>query len=442
MHASRYILGLATALSAMLLAVSARAELVVEQATLSNGMEIVVIPNHKVPAVSHMIWFRVGAIDDPEGKSGLAHFHEHMMFQGTKRYPGDSYSTTVRALGGEKNAFTAKDFTGYMINISKEHLAKAMELEVDRMMNLAPPPDEFPRERKVIIEERKMTVDSSPAAQLNEQMDAALYRNHPYGTPVIGWLHEMEGLKESDVMSLHHNYYHAGNAFVLITGDVTMKEVLPLAKKIYGALPPGPKVVHHIKREPPQNVERTLVLHHPEAKKPLWIRTYSVPGSSDDLKAVYPLSVLSNILGEGSTSRLYQSLVKRQKLAVSVSTAYQGFSIGPGEFSISVSPADGVSMEQVEKAVDAELATLATVPPTAEEMETAKTLYAADMVYARDSLQALNYMIGSMMAAGLGADTIIHLADKVKAVKVEEVEEALRLLKPEATVTGILLPEK
>ena len=436
---------LIAALIVVILATSfpARAELVVERATLKNGMEIVVIPNHKVPAVSHMIWFRVGAIDDPIGKSGLAHFHEHMMFQGTKRYPGDSYSTTIRALGGEKNAFTSKDFTGYMINIAKEHLAKAMEMEADRMMNLAPPSEEFVRERKVIIEERKMAVDSNPSALLNEQMDAALYRNHPYGVPVIGWLHEMQGLTQKDVMDFHHYYYHAGNAFVLITGDVTMKEVLPLAKQIYGVLPSGLAVKRSFRKEPPHNAARRVTMHHAEAKKPLWVRSYAVPSMNDgDSSQVFPLGVLSNVLGEGASSRLYQALVLNQKIAISAATSYNGFSLGSGEFSVQVTPAENVPLERIEQAVDAEIAKLRSSPPTPEETQTAKTLFAAELIYARDSLQAMNYIIGSMMAAGLPADTIIHMTDKVNAVTEAQVLNAVDAINIDASVTGILLPKE
>ncbi len=421
---------------------AAHADMQIESRTLPNGLQVVVIPNHKVPAVSQMLWFRVGAIDDPKGKSGLAHYHEHMMFQGTPRVPDDQFNTLIRSLGGEKNAFTSRDFTGYMINIAKEHLPKAMELEADRMMNLNPPQAYFDRERKVILEERKQVIEISPARLLDEQMDAALYRNHPYGIPVIGWHHEMETLSQEDVMQLHHDYYKPKNAVLVLSGDVTMQEVWPLVTRIFGNLPPGKPFARHWTSEPPQNAKRRVELRHPEVRKPLWVRNYAVPSIRTGApETVYALDLLAQVLGGGSTSRLYRALVMEQKLAVSVSAAYNGYTLGPAEFSIRIVPAADVATQRIEQAVEAEISRLKTHPPTDDELEVAKTLYDASLTYARDGLQGINYTVGSLMMVGQPYDYILTVSDKVRTVTPDAVQNAARLLETQASVTGELLPE-
>jgi zinc protease len=441
-HRNKFLCAL---LSALLLGLAnaTSASPVVETMTLPNGMQVVVIPNHKVPAVSHILWFRVGAIDDPEGKSGLAHYHEHMMFQGTKRYPDEQYSTIIRSLGGEKNAFTSKDFTAYMINIAKEHLGKAMELEADRMMNLDPPLSYFDRERKVIIEERKQVIESSAARMLDEQMDAALFRNHPYGVPVIGWLHEMEGLTADDVRKLHREFYKPRNAYLIVTGDVTMKDVAPLARKYYGNLPPGPETKRVWKMEPPQNVERRVTYRHPEVTKPQWSRTYIAPSVNvGNKEQVYALDILAQVLGGGSSSRLYRALVMEQKIAVSVAAGYNGYALGSGDFTVHAVPAQGVTPERIEQAVEREIERLKTELVTKDELTTAQTLYNASLIYERDGLQGMNYTVGSLMAVGLPADYILHVGEAVNRVTPEEIRTASQqVLIPSGSVTGVLLPE-
>ena len=415
----------------------------VESFTLENGMEVVVVENHRVPAVSHIVWFRAGAADDPPGKSGLAHYHEHMMFQGTPTVPAGEYAKTIMRLGGEKNAFTSYDFTAYTVSIAKEHLARVMELEADRMQNLAPAQSDFPREREVIIEERKSTLESNPTSLLNEQMDAVLYRNHPYGTSVIGWLHEMQGLTEEDAMRLHRRAYHASNAILVIVGDVTMDEVRPLAERYYGPLPKVDLPKRHFLQEPPQIAPRSVTLRHSAVKEPIWSRRYMASSAlNGDTQQFLPLYVLSHVLGGSTGSRLYQSLVVRQKIASSVDCDYDGMRMGPGDMNVTVVPAPGVSMDAVAAAVEKEIASIRKDGITEEELTIAKTLNKADMIYAQDGLGGVAYYLGQLKVLGLPVTYFTEFAAMVDAVTQAQVKEAANVFNDNASVTGILLPEK
>ncbi len=235
---------------------------------LANGLEVIVIPNHRIPAVSQMIWYRIGAGDDPLGKSGLAHYHEHMMFEGTAKFKAGEYSDIIARHGGQQNAFTGADATSYFVNIAKEQLPLVMEMEADRMRGLTPTDEGAQKEKQVIIEERRQRIENSPEALLSEQMNAALFRNHPYHWPVIGWMHEMEGLTKEDVLQFHRTWYHPNNAILIISGDVTAAEVRPLAQKYYGGLPNVPVPPRRWNKEPPQNNARRVTLHHKNVKQP------------------------------------------------------------------------------------------------------------------------------------------------------------------------------
>ena len=409
--------------------------------TLASGLEVIVVPSHRVPAISHMIVYRVGASDDPRGKSGLAHYLEHMMFQGTPTVPSGEFSKTIQKLGGEHNAFTTRDYTAYMVNIAKEHLPRVMELEADRMQHLAPLPEHFSRELQVILEERGQMLESRPTSVLGEQMDAALFRHHPYGTPIIGWRHEMEGFTSKDALDFKTQYYHPANAFVVIAGDVTLAEAQALAEKYYGAIPAGAAPARIWPQEPPQKTERFLTLRQEGVQEPLWMRSMAVDSLlSGKRERMLPLGLLAQALGGGQTGRLYQSLVVKQKLATSVSAAYNGYNIGPGEFYVQAVPAAGVSQEALAAAVDEEIRRVQKDGVTEEEFSIAQTLFTADLIYAQDGLQGLANVLVLTRALGLPVDYPSRFASEVKAVTREQVKEAASVLLRDHSVTGMLLP--
>ncbi len=414
----------------------------VESFSLKNGMEVIVIPNHRVPAVSHMLWFRIGSADDPPMQSGLAHYHEHMMFKGTEKFRQGQYESLIAAQGGQQNAFTNYDATGYYVNIAKDKLPLAMELEADRMRGLKPDPKEALKEREVIMEERRMRTDNNPQALLSEQMNAALFLNHPYHTPVIGWMHEMAGLKPEDVLAFHKKYYHPDNAILVISGDTSAAEIRPLAEKYYGSLPKRAVPERIWKEEPPARTERHLTLKHANVKQPIWERSYLAPSLvHGDTQHAFPLMVLAQVLGAGRTGILYQELVVKQQLATSISAQYGGFSRGPDQFAINAVPAANVSPEKLEAAINALLDQTLKQGIPVEAVIRAKSLLKAEAIYAREGLQPMAYLMGMLRILGLEKDMFTKWPELIEAVTPEQVQEAAKaVLKPEASVTGLLLP--
>ncbi len=413
----------------------------VESFRLKNGMEVVVIPNHRIPAVSHMLWFRVGAADDPQFKSGLAHYHEHMMFKGTKKFKQGRYETIVASEGGQQNAFTGHDATAYYIDIAKDKLPLAMELEADRMRGLTPDPKEALKEREVIMEERRARIENNPQALLGEQMTAALYLNHPYHIPVIGWMHEMAGLTPEDVLEFHRRYYHPNNAILVISGDVTAHEVRPLAEKYYGGLAVKKVPPRVWKQEPPSITERHMTLRHINVKQPLWEREYIAPSlAHGDTKQAFPLMVLAQVVGADRTGILYKELVAKQRIATQADAYYNVFSRGPARFSVSATPAEKITPEALEAAIDALLARLPQ-EISAEAVDRAKAGLKAEALYTREGLQPMAQVMGTLRILDLPITLYEEWTDRLEAVTSEQVQEAAKaVLKPENSVTGILLP--
>jgi len=416
----------------------------VESFTLANGLEVIVISNHRVPAVSHMVWYRIGAGDDPRGKSGLAHFHEHTMFLGTARHKAGEYTDVIARNGGQENAFTGYDATSYYINIAKDKLPLAMELEADRMRALTPTDDAMVKEKQVIIEERRMRIENNPEALLSEQMNATLFRNHPYHWPVIGWMHEMEGLTKEDVLAFHRTWYHPNNAILIVSGDVTAAEVKKLAQTYYGDLPEVALPQRHWNAEPPQNSERRLVMHHPNVKQPAWYRNYAASsvayGKKDE---TLPLFVLAEALGEGKTSRLYQTLVVDQKLATGVEVEYNGFTLGPSQLEISIVPEHGVDLAVLETALDKELERVAREGFSETELARARNLLKSETIYARDGLTSMARIMGWIRMSGLDKDYFTRWPQLIEAVTPQQVAAAAKdTLQRNQSVTALLLPEE
>ncbi len=415
----------------------------IESFTLKNGMQVIVLPNHRVPAVNHMLWYRIGAADDPRGKSGLAHYMEHLMFKGSPRHAAGEYVRLVSKNGGDHNAFTGRDATSYYVTIAKDRLPLAMELEADRMRGLTVSNAEALKEREVILEERRQRIDNLPESLLDEQMQAALFRNHPYHNPVIGWEHEMSGLTLADARAFHAQYYQPGNAVLIVSGDITAAELKPLAEKYYGSLPGKPVPPRHWLAEPPQRAARHVSLAHTQVKQPMLSRRYIAPSASDGMERAMPAYVLSHLLGGGKTSALYQSLVVKQKLAASVDVSYGFYAVGPASFDIEITPEKDVPLPVIEKALDDALAGFEKEGADAAALARAKRLMQAESVYAREGLTGTSNIMGWMVMAGVSPEEFNRWDDRAKAVTAAQIHEAAQaVLVPEASVTGYLLPKQ
>ncbi len=410
--------------------------------TLANGMRVVVIPNHRAPVVTHMVWYKVGAADDPRGRSGTAHFFEHLMFKATKTLKSGEFSRIVARNGGRDNAFTSNDYTGYHQSIAVDRLPIVMRMEADRMRNLVLAPGEIEQERQVILEERRSRTDNSPSARLYEQMNAALYVNHPYRNPVIGWEHEIRAINLADLKDFYGRWYAPNNAILVVAGDITAEKLRPLAEKYYGGLKPGDAVERRRTQEPPPAAARRITLRDPRVRQPSWRRAYLAPSHGFGEKAqIYPLQVLVEIFGSGSTSRLYRSLVIDRKLAVSAGAFYDSDGLGPASFSIAASPLPGVSMDQLEAGIEAQIARLVDRGVNAQETARAKQRLVDGAVFARDSLHAGARVLGAALSAGQSIEDVENWPQRIAAVSAAEVSAAARaVFNPRASVTGLLLP--
>lgn len=413
--------------------------------TLDNGLQVVVIPDRRTPVVTQMIWYKVGSADETPGQSGLAHFLEHLMFKGTARHPAGEFSKTVASIGGNENAFTSYDYTGYFQRVPREQLTTIMGFEADRMTGLTLKDENVLPERDVVLEEYNMRVANNPAARLNEQVMAALYLNHPYGRPVIGWRHEIEKLDREAALAFYKRFYAPNNAILVIAGDVAASEVHDLAKKIYGGIAAQPAIP--AKRERPQEPApagpRTVTLADAKVEQPSLTRAYLVPSARTAAKGERAaLSVLAHILGGGSSSLLYRALVVEQAIAVSASSWYQGTALDPSQFGISASPKPGIDFARLETVIDATIAAVADNGISAGQLEDAKTQLVAQTVYAQDNQAALARWYGASLTVGLGLDDVRGWPDEVRAVTAAQVRDAARKwLDKTRSVTGYLVKD-
>jgi len=415
----------------------------VETFTLENGLEVVVIPNHRAPVVHHSVWYRVGAADEPPGQSGVAHFLEHLMFKGTPTVPAGEFSKIVRRNGGNDNAFTAQDYTGYFQNIARDRLELVMRMEADRMANLLIDPEHVAAERQVVLEERRSRTENRPEALLNETMGAVQYLSHPYRFPVIGWAHEIRQLDRETALDFYERFYAPNNAVLVVAGDITADELRRLAEKHYGDIPRGERIVRERPQEPPQQAARRVVLADPQVADPQWSRTYLAPSyRTADEGTAEAIDLLAHILGGGTTSRLYQALVVEAELANHAGAYYHGTTFDPTVLGLYVAVREGEDVEAVETAVEAELRRIVEEGVTEAELATAKRLMRAEVVYAQDSLGHLARIFGTALVNGGTVEDIQTWPDRIDAVTAEDVRRgAADVLRPERSVTGVLLPE-
>ena len=413
--------------------------------TLGNGLQVVVIPDHRTPVVTQMIWYKVGSADETPGKSGLAHFLEHLMFKGTAKHPAGEFSQTVLRIGGNENAFTSTDYTGFFQRVPREQLGKMMEFEADRMTGLILKDENVLPERDVVLEEYNMRVANSPEARLTEQIMAALYLNHPYGRPVIGWHHEIEKLGREDALAFYRRFYAPNNAILIIAGDVDAAEVRPLVERTFGPVAAQPAIPE--KRLRPQEPEpvapRTVTLADPHVEQTSVKRYYLVPSAATAADGESPaLDVLAQLMGGGSNSYLYRALVVDRPLAVSAGAGYQGTSLDPSQFSISVGPKPGVEFSQIEQVIDSVISDVCQKPIRAEDLERVKTQLIAEAIYAQDNQATLARWYGGALTTGLSIDDIQNWPDRIRAVTAAEVRDAAqKWLDKKRSVTGYLIKD-
>ncbi|HWA00337.1 MAG TPA: pitrilysin family protein [Caulobacterales bacterium] len=414
-----------------------------ETFTLRNGMQVVVITDRRAPVVTHMVWYRVGSADEPPGKSGIAHFLEHLMFKGTRQIPPGQFSPIVARNGGDDNAFTSWDYTGYYERIARDRLDMVMRMEADRMRNLNLTPDVIDSERNVIIEERRQRTDNNPGAVLGERMRAMLHPNHPYGTPVIGWLHEMQGLTREDALAWYQNYYAPNNAILVVAGDVDAAELRPLAERYYGRLRRSAHLPSRAWPHDPPPVGPMRVSHRDEkVQQPSLSRLYpAVSYTTARGREAAALDVGMDILGGSETSRLYRALVEDQHIAIGASADADADGLAGGSAGLSATPAEGVSLERLEAAMDAVVAQFLREGPSDAELARAKSRLEAAAIYARDSQESLAYIYGSSLAEGQTIDQIVTWPHLIESVTREDIVAILRTtLDADASVTGYLLP--
>ncbi len=413
--------------------------------TLDNGMQVVVIPDHRAPVVTHMVWYRVGAADEPRGQSGVAHFLEHLMFKGTEKIAPGEFSRIVARHGGQDNAFTSQDYTGYFQRIAKDRLPLVMEMEADRMSNLQLSDEHVLPERDVVIEERRSRVDNEPASRFGEQLDATFYLSHPYGQPVIGWMHEIEALDREKAIAFYERYYTPNNAILIVAGDVTEQEIRPLAERIYGQIPVRAEVAPRQRpKEPPHEAAQRLTLKDPRVTTPLLRRQYIVPSySTAEPGEAEALDLLGHILGGGTTSRLYRELVVEDQIASYAAAWYAGDYLDSGTFNFYAGALEDSTLEDVEARMDAVIADVLQNGVTEEEVELAKNSLIADTIYAVDSQARLARIFGVALTSGQTVEDVQTWPDRMERVTKDQIEDvARRYLDIRYSITGHLVGDE
>ena len=412
---------------------------------LANGMQVVVIPDHRAPVVTHMVWYRAGSADEPYGTSGIAHFLEHLLFKGTPKFPVGRFDEIIRENGAEDNAFTTKDYTAYYQTVAKDRLPLMMELEADRMQNLILTDKEVLPERQVIIEERRQRTDNDPAALLGEQMDAAMYLAHPYGKPIIGWKNEMEKLSLNDAITFYRAHYTPSNAVLIVAGDVTKEEVAKLADTYYAGLKNTFMATPRVRSEEPAPIAaRRVTLKDARAASPYVQRNYLAPSSShaEGLDSV-ALDLFAEILGGGGgNSILYKRLVVEQKIASTVGAWYSSDAVDFGSFGLYGAPLPGGDVAAVEAAIDKVIADVLKTGVTEAQLKIAKNEIEVDTVYALDSQSSLARIFGAALTTGSTVEDVQNYPANLQKVTVADIKAAAaKVFDIRRSVTGILLPD-
>jgi zinc protease len=409
---------------------------------LDNGMEVVVLEDRRAPVVVHMVWYRVGAADEPPGKSGIAHFLEHLMFKSTETLESGEFSRVVAANGGTDNAFVSFDYTAYFQRVAADRLELMMEMESDRMVNLRLTPEEVETERQVILEERNQRTENEPGALFGEQRNAAQFMNHPYGIPVIGWRHEIEALTLEDAKAFYREHYAPNNAILIVAGDVDPEEVRAMAERHYGVIPANPDLAPRVRpSEPPQRAERRLTFADPRVAQPYVIRTYLAPErDAGDQREAAALLLLAEVLGgSAQTSVLARKLQFDTQLAVFTSAFYSGTSLDDTTFGLVIVPSEGVTLAEAEAALDGAVAEFLDEGIDNDQLERIRTQIRAALIYEEDDIQSLARSYGMALTSGLTVEDVKAWPEILKSVTEEEIlAAAARVFDRTNAVTGWL----
>ena len=408
---------------------------------LDNGMQVVVVEDHGAPVVQHMLWYRAGSADEPKGSSGVAHFLEHLLFKATDKMESGEFSKVVAANGGRDNAFTSYDYTAYFQRVAADRLELMMTMEADRMKNIRLTPENIATERDVIIEERNQRTENNPQALFGEQLSAVQYLNHRYGTPIIGWMHEMEELDLDDALSFYELYYSPNNTILVVSGDVAPDEVRVLAEKHYGPIPRNPDLPERLRTEEPrQNAERRVIFRDARVAQPYISRSYLVPErDSGAQESAAALTILSEILGGGTTSFFTGKLQFDTQISSYTAAWYSSVSLDDTTFRMIIVPAEGVSLEEGEAALDQAFAEFLQTGVDEEQLERIKLQIRASEVYAQDNVDRIANRYGRALTSGLTIEDVQAWPAILDAVTAEDIMQAASLLRREASVTGWLM---
>ncbi len=412
--------------------------------SLENGMDVVVIEDHRSSAVVHMLWYKAGSADEPRGRSGVAHFLEHLLFKATDKLESGEFSKIVAANGGSDNAFTSFDYTGYFQRVAADRLPLMMEMEADRMMNIRLTEENIATEREVIIEERNQRVENDPGSLFREQRRAALYLNHPYGTPIIGWRHEMEQLDREAALNFYTRFYAPNNTILIVAGDVEPEEVLELAKEHYGPLPANPELSDRVRPSEPRHLAaRRMTFRDPRVAQPYVMRSYLAPErDSGAQEKAAALTILAELLAGGQTSVLTRKLQFETQKAVYSSAFYSGVSYDDSTFGLIIVPARGVSLQEGEAALDAAVAEFLKEGVDPEQLERIKFQLKAQSIYSRDDANGLARRYGAALTSGLTVQDVQDWPEILQAVTAEDVIAAAQeVFDLKHSVTGYLTNE-
>lgn len=415
---------------------------------LDNGLQVVLIPNHRAPVVTHMMWYRVGAADENAGETGLAHFLEHLMFKGSPNVAPGEFSKTVKSMGGRDNAFTSSDFTAYYQSVPVSALPTVMRMEADRMQGLLFLEKEILSERDVVLEERRQRTENDPRAYFGEQLSATLFINHPYGNPVIGWFHELDVLDKEPIEKFYKKWYGPNNAVLVVSGDVEMDELRKLAEEYYGSIKPLDTVPpRDWTQVPPLMARANLHMSHKDIKQPLYKRIYRVPSYRQNTEDAHALSVLEEVMNGGYSTRMYQNIVVKKKLASTASLSYYGTAWSDAMVYINAYPLDGVDLKDLEAAIDAEIIDVIENGVTEKEVEEAKIRLMDSAAFARDSLRGPAMIVGQSMITGTSLEDIETWPQHISKVTAEQIQGvAKKYLDPRnygksPYVTGYITPQ-
>ncbi|ALU91226.1 zinc protease protein [Herbaspirillum rubrisubalbicans M1] len=434
---------LASALLSLLASTAPQVQAEPAQAfVLGNGLKLIVKQDRRAPTAVQMVWYKVGGIDELNGTTGVSHALEHMMFKGTKQHKVGEFSRLVAELGGQENAFTANDFTAYFQQIEKSHLEKVMALEADRMANLQFDANEFAKEIRVIMEERRWRTDDQPMGLLNEALNAAAWTAHPYHHPVVGWMDDLQHMTVQDIAHWYRQWYAPNNATLVVAGDVEPQRVLALARKYFGKIPAHPLPQGKPQNEPEQRGMRRVTVKAP-AENPYVVMAWKVPAlrQVEADQDAYALDVLSAVLDGYDNSRLSAQLVRTASKATAVGASYSGVARGPVLFTLEGSPADGVSTEELEGLLRAEVERIAREGVSEQELQRVKRQLIASQIYKRDSVFGQAMEMGMMETIGLGQQNIDRLIERLKSVSAAQVQAvAQKYFKDDTLTVATLVP--